>query len=110
MGVLVDGECVRLVPGDFEEVLRPERPVALAHVDADWYASVRICLERIRPSLSPGGVVVLDDYRDHSGCAAAVDEFLEAHPGFSCVEADSSLVLRRDPVPDGLSPPKASGA
>ena len=52
-----------------------DEPAALAHIDADWYQSVMTCLERIEPHLSPGGVLVIDDYDHWSRCRKAVDEY-----------------------------------
>jgi hypothetical protein len=69
---------VSLIPGLFEDTIHPMGQVALAHVDGDWYDSVRVCLERLWPAMSPGGVVILDDYDDWTGCRTAVDEFLAA--------------------------------
>jgi O-methyltransferase len=66
---------VRLVAGLFEDTLRIDRPVALAHIDGDWYESVSCCLARIEPWLVPGGVLVIDDYHSWSGCRRAVDEY-----------------------------------
>lgn len=68
---------VSLVEGLFQDTVRPTGPVALAHVDGDWYESVRVCLDRIWPQLSVGGAIVVDDYFRWSGCRKAVDEFLE---------------------------------
>lgn len=61
--------------GVFEDTLHPTRPVALAHIDCDWYESVKTCLERIVPHLLIGGVLVIDDYFAWSGCRKAIDEF-----------------------------------
>lgn len=66
--------------GLFEDTIRSDGPVALAHIDGDWYESVRVCLDRLAPSLSVGGVMVIDDYGSWSGCTKAVDEFLAAPP------------------------------
>jgi hypothetical protein len=66
---------VRFFPGLFQDTLRIDQPVALAHIDCDWYESVMLCLERITPHLVPGGTLVIDDYRDWSDCKRAVDEF-----------------------------------
>lgn len=71
---------VSLVEGLFEDTIWPDGPVALAHVDGDWYKSVKVCLERIWPHLSRGGVIVIDDYDDWSGCRTAVDEFIRDTP------------------------------
>lgn len=73
-GVPTTQSCVSLVPGLFDETLHPDGPVAVAHVDGDWYDSVSVCLRRILPVLSPGGVVVVDDYYAWSGCADAVHD------------------------------------
>lgn len=51
--------------------------LALLHGDADWYESMRYILEHCYGRVSPGGVVVLDDYGYWEGCTRAVDEFLD---------------------------------
>jgi hypothetical protein len=66
---------VEFVRGLFEDTLHVDKPVALAHLDCDWYESVKLCLERIEPMLQAGGVLVIDDYDAWSGCRAAVDEY-----------------------------------
>ena len=73
---------VDLVEGLFEDTLHPTGPVALAHVDGDWYESVKVCLERIGPNLSRGGRIIIDDYEAWSGCRKAVDEWLDGSSGF----------------------------
>jgi len=50
--------------------------IALLHIDADWYESVKLCLERFYDSVQPGGFVVIDDYGHWEGCKKATDEFL----------------------------------
>jgi hypothetical protein len=67
---------VELIQGLFQETIEGDDPVALAHLDGDWYESTKVCLERIAPRLSPGGRIVIDDYDAWSGCKTAVDEFL----------------------------------
>jgi hypothetical protein len=76
----LDKNSVRLVEGLFEDTLVGDDPVALAHIDGDWYESVRTCLKRIGPRLSSGAPMVIDDYYMWSGCKRAVDEFLAEHP------------------------------
>jgi O-methyltransferase len=75
-GVPVETSNVRLVEGLFEDTVHPVGPVAVAHIDGDWYESTKVCLERIWPQLPSGGVAVIDDYGAWSGCRTAVDEFL----------------------------------
>jgi asparagine synthase (glutamine-hydrolysing) len=89
-----------LHPGLFEDTLELDAPVAFAHVDCDWYDSVRVCLERIAPVLSPGGLLVVDDYSDWGGARRATDEFLDSRPELQVVRRTrESIVLGR--TPDG---------
>ena len=74
-GVAVEANNVHLVLGLFQETLQVNDPVALAHVDGDWFESVMTCLQRIEPHLTEDGVIVIDDYDDWSGCRKAVDEY-----------------------------------
>jgi asparagine synthase (glutamine-hydrolysing) len=73
---------ISLHEGLFEATLHPDQPVALAHIDGDWYSSVRTCLDRIWPVLSPGGALVIDDYGAWSGATDAVDDFLRTITGY----------------------------
>src|SRR6185369_17859702 len=76
-------ECnVELVQGLFEDTIELDEPVALAHLDGDWYASTMTCLTRIAPLLSVGGRLVIDDYDTWSGCRAAVEEYFTGRTGY----------------------------
>lgn len=76
----VEDARLHLVEGWFQDTLPafPPQPIALLHVDADWYESVRLCLETFYDRVSPGGFVVFDDYGRWEGCTRAVDEFVAA--------------------------------
>lgn len=76
----IDRDRVHAVEGWFEETLPERAPetIALLHIDADWYDSVKTCLDRLYDRVAPGGFVVWDDYGRWEGCTRAVDEFLEA--------------------------------
>ena len=74
-GVPVGERNVELIQGLFQDTIELDEPVALAHLDGDWYESTMVCLERIAPLLVPGGRIVLDDYWAWSGCRAAVDDY-----------------------------------
>ena len=45
------------------------------HIDADWYASVRLVLEAWYGRVAPWGFVVLDDLGHWPGSQQAVDDF-----------------------------------
>jgi hypothetical protein len=70
------------IKGLFQETIHLTDPIALAHIDGDWYDSVMVCLERIVPNLQHGGVLIIDDYESWSGCRRAVDEFFHKRHGF----------------------------
>jgi hypothetical protein len=74
-GFGLEENAVHLVKGLFQDTLNVEGPVALAHLDGDWYESIMTCLQRIEPHLVSGGVLVVDDYYSWSGCRKAVDEY-----------------------------------
>jgi predicted O-methyltransferase YrrM len=93
-GVDLERDQVALVRGLFEDTLNPSGPIAFAHVDCDWYDSVRACIDRIGPWLSPGGVIVFDDYNSYSGCRRAVDEMLAARSDLAVVLDARSLAVR----------------
>jgi asparagine synthase (glutamine-hydrolysing) len=80
-GFDTESNNISLIQGLYRDTLTVDAPVALAHIDCDWYESVRLCLERIAPRVSPGGVMVIDDYYHYSGCKAATDEFLNTGAG-----------------------------
>ncbi|MFZ2868500.1 TylF/MycF/NovP-related O-methyltransferase [Zavarzinia sp.] len=94
-GIDPERDRIRLVKGLFEDTLWPEGPIAFAHIDCDWYDPVRLCMDRIWPRLSPGGVIIFDDYRSYSGCHRAVDEFVAATPGVEIMFKESSVCLRK---------------
>jgi hypothetical protein len=73
---------VELIKGYFDETLHIDEPVALAHLDSDWYESTLTCLQRIEPNLVPGGRLVIDDYFKWSGCRRAIDEYFDGRPGY----------------------------
>lgn len=86
---------IHFVKGLFQERLVVNQPVALAHIDGDWYDSVMVCLERIVPNLQPGGYIIIDDYTSWSGCRRAVDEYFADKKGKFAFEMKSRLHIRR---------------
>lgn len=75
---------VSLIPGYFENTLHQlkDRTFCYVHLDCDMYDSYKTCMEFFYPRLSPGGVILFDEYDDPywPGCNKAVDEFLDGKP------------------------------
>ena len=73
---LLDGQ-VRFLEGWFHETL-PQAPVerlAVLRLDGDMYGSTMDALIHLYPRLSPGGLLIVDDYGAVRGCRRAVDEY-----------------------------------
>ena len=56
----------------------PEEPIALLRLDTDWYESTRHELIHLFPKLSPGAIMIIDDYGHWAGARKAVDEYFSA--------------------------------
>lgn len=82
-GVPPEENNVSFVQGVYQDSMSIDFPIALAHVDCDWYESVMTCLERIEPWLVPGGRFIIDDYDAWSGARTAVDEFFADRSGYT---------------------------
>jgi hypothetical protein len=73
-----DAFRIHLVKGKVEETIPAGAPdrIALLRLDTDWYESTRHELEHLFPRLSPGGVIIIDDYGHWQGARRATDEYL----------------------------------
>ena len=78
LGYPIGENNTKLIKGLFQDTMQKlDEPVALAHIDGDWYDSVYTCLTQLEPRLAVGGVLVIDDYEAWSGCRKAVDDYFE---------------------------------
>lgn len=57
----------------------PEK-IAILRLDTDFYDSTRAEMEILYPRLSPGGVLIVDDYGEWAGARKAVDEYFAGQP------------------------------
>jgi len=78
-GLSIETNNIIFIKGLVEETIKIEQPVALAHIDCDWYSPVKSSLNHIIPRLSTGGRVIVDDYYHWSGARKAVDEYFANH-------------------------------
>ena len=77
-------ERVHFVAGRVEATLpsRAPEPIALLRLDTDWYESTHHELVHLVPRLSPGGVLIIDDYGHWKGSRKATDEYIASTPDF----------------------------
>jgi hypothetical protein len=70
-------ENIFFVKGKVEDTIPEIIPenIALLRLDTDWYESTFHELTYLYPSLSPKGVLIIDDYGYWLGCRKAVDEY-----------------------------------
>ena len=73
-------ERISFTQGKVEDTIPGAAPeqIAILRLDTDWYESTRHELAHLYPRLSPGGVLIIDDYGAWEGARRAVDEFVEA--------------------------------
>ncbi|NDC63003.1 MAG: hypothetical protein EBZ59_03245 [Planctomycetia bacterium] len=73
---------VALVKGWFQDTVPHfslPAPFALLRLDGDWYESTSIFLESLFRHVTPGGLIVIDDYYFWEGCTRATHDFLSRH-------------------------------
>jgi len=72
-------EKIHFIKGRVEDTLPAEAPqkISLLRLDTDWYESTRHELIHLFPRLSPGGVIIIDDYGHWKGARQAVDEYIQ---------------------------------
>ena len=99
----------------------PEK-IAFAHLDGDFYTSIMESLEYVYPRLSPGAVVVIDDYCDpdiQKGIAENIDHnafnkaplaFVKSDPNYlpgvkvACDEFFADKLEKVSPLCSGYAP------
>ena len=106
--LLKDSPRANIVAGYFSETLPkyPDLRFSFCHVDCDLYDSVKECITYIIPRLSPGGIIMFDDYgfRDTLGAKAAVEECLgKSQQNFVPLPTAQAVYFSRpgDGVPHG---------
>lgn len=100
-------EKLRFVQGKVEDTIPEEKPekIALLRLDTDWYESTLHELRHLYPLLSPGGILIIDDYGYWEGARRAVDEYfasLSAPPFLARIDNSSRIAVK-----PGDSPPSS---
>ena len=77
---------ITFVPGLFNETLPHYggAPIALLHLDIDFYESYKTALKFLWPHIAEGGIVAFDEYHKpvFPGATLAVDEFFADRPEY----------------------------
>jgi len=77
-GRLVQGEVTKTIP----EFVKKNQGIrfSLVNLDFDTYEGTRVALEKFVPLMSPGGIIILDEYgKEGWGESDAVDEYINKH-------------------------------
>ncbi|MCC7393466.1 MAG: class I SAM-dependent methyltransferase [Sphingomonadaceae bacterium] len=89
----IAADRVHYIVGDVATTIPDAAPadIALLRLDTDWYASTAHELRHLWPRLSPGGILLIDDYGYWQGARAATDDWLTSLPA-----AERPLLQRID--------------
>lgn len=87
------GDVIQTLPG------LPESAYRLVHIDTDLYQPTLVCLDYFVPRMSPGGVIVLDDYasRKCPGVPQALVEFMARAEGIHAwdMRTEQLMLIKR---------------
>lgn len=93
-----DEALIQFHKGMVEDTLPSQAPAQLSilRLDTDWYESTKHELETLWPRLSPGGVLIIDDYGHFSGARSATDEFFAERPSlFFRIDYAARMLIKR---------------
>lgn len=93
-------ERIHFVKGMVEDTVPNQAPerIALLRLDTDFYSSTRHELTHLYPRLSPGGVLIIDDYGAFSGAQLATDEYIaQERPGLLLGRVDEHVRMAVKP-------------
>lgn len=93
------GDQVHYVVGKVEDTIPGQIPssISLLRLDTDWYESTKHELIHLYPLLSPGGIMILDDYGHWQGARKAIDEWLASQnprPFLHRIDYTGRLILK----------------
>jgi hypothetical protein len=91
---------IRYVQGRVEDTLPQTAPekISLLRLDTDFYSSTKHTMMHLFPRLSPGGVLIVDDYGTWQGCRLALDEYVqENHVRLFLIRVDNSCRIAVKP-------------
>ena len=95
VGKFINSPNVRLQKGIFPECMGftncINKDYALAHIDTDFYLSVKACIRWLKPRMVKGGMMVFDDY-DWPNCPGVKQALDESELSY-CISADYQALV-----------------
>jgi len=87
---------ISYIKGKVEDTVPAAAPaqIAVLRLDTDWYESTRHELEHLYPRLSPGGVLIIDDYGYWTGAKKAVDEYFRDSLFLSRIDDTGRIAIK----------------
>lgn len=87
---------VTYIKGKVEDTIPTSAPaqIAVLRLDTDWYESTRHELEHLYPRLSPGGILIIDDYGYWTGARKAVDEYFNSSLFLSRIDDSGRIAIK----------------
>jgi O-methyltransferase len=88
-------ERVHYHPGLVQDTIPAQAPerIALLRLDTDWYESTKHELAHLYDRVTPGGVIIIDDYDYWEGSKQAVEEFMaQTHARLLLVPIDTGRI------------------
>jgi hypothetical protein len=84
------------IKGSVEDTIPADAPaeIALLRLDTDWYESTKHELTHLYPRLSPGGILIIDDYGHWQGARQAVDEYFAGSVLLQRIDYTGRLVVK----------------
>lgn len=78
LNVGYDAQKIHFIKGKVEETIPDKSPamISLLRLDTDWYESTQHELTHLYPRLTPGGIIIIDDYGHWQGAKRAMDEYI----------------------------------
>jgi hypothetical protein len=89
---------IHFIEGDVIETLPKIKPetISVLRLDTDWYESTALEFELLYPRLSPGGVLIVDDYGCWAGSRKATDDYFKkvAPPMLTRIDREVRLGIK----------------
>ena len=96
----VPSSRIHYIVGDIMKATTFPEKIAVLRLDTDFYDSTKFELEHFYDRVSPGGIVIVDDFGHWKGCRRAVEEFLDVHPTLKPIPIDYTGVYFEKPGMD----------